>query len=77
MLVLVGAVVTLCLLLTTPAFATAPVTTGGGPWKTTAGRLTVAAPASHSNDGVHLVFCRSSDAAGNRGYAYFGNLRVR
>ena len=36
-----------------------------GAWATVATNLTIAAPADHSNDGVHVVFYRSTDAAGN------------
>jgi len=36
-----------------------------GAWTATSGTLTIAAPADHSNDGVHPVFYRSTDAAGN------------
>jgi photosystem II stability/assembly factor-like uncharacterized protein len=39
-----------------------------GAW-TTRAKLTITAPANHSNDGVHLVFYRSTDAAGNTGTA--------
>jgi photosystem II stability/assembly factor-like uncharacterized protein len=37
----------------------------GGPWTTTGGALTIGAPVNHANDGVHLVFYRATDSAGN------------
>ena len=36
----------------------------GGPW-TQATTLTIPAPADHTNDGVHTVYYRSTDDAGN------------
>jgi photosystem II stability/assembly factor-like uncharacterized protein len=37
----------------------------GGAWTTTGGALTIGAPVNHANDGVHLVFYRATDSAGN------------